>query len=353
MATMRAVMLTDYGVVEPVVVPVPAPLAGDEVLIRVARAGICGSELEGVAHRSPRRRPPLIMGHEFAGVIEALGPDVDSSRWHVGDRVVPNPLMPCGACRTCQRGRTNACPHRVLLGLHRHGGHAELVSCSVRFLHRTPAGISDDDAATAEPLAVAIHGVRLLGEAGVLPRSIAVFGAGTIGLLALQVARLAGATTTVVVDRDAHRLEVATRLGATRVVDASAGDGTTDALGALALDLTDGEGFDGALDCVGVAPTRAGAVRMVSPGGTAVWIGSAADEVPVRGMELVLNEKRVQGAYSYTDHDFVAALGLLAAGRVELASWSKVYPLAEGAALFTRLLTHEEPCIKALLDPAA
>jgi threonine dehydrogenase-like Zn-dependent dehydrogenase len=94
-------------------------------------------------------------------------------------------------------------------------------------------------------------------------------------------------------------------------------------------------------------------VRMVAPGGTAVWIGSAADEVPLRGLELVHHEKRVQGAYSYTDHDFVAALGLLAAGRLELASWSKVYPLAEGASLFTRLLTHEEPCIKALLDPTA
>lgn len=353
MATMRAVMLTAFGVVEQMVVPEPAPLVGDEVLIRVTRAGICGSELEGVANKSPRRKPPLVMGHEFAGVIEALGPDVDHGRWHVGDRVVPNPLMPCGQCRICQRGRTNACPDRILLGLHRDGGHAELVSCSVRYLHHTPVGISDDDAATAEPLAVAIHGVRLLGEAAVLPRSIAIFGAGTIGLLALQATRLAGATTTVVIDRDPNRLAVAARLGATRTVNASGDDGTTDALGRIALDMTDGDGFDGTLDCVGVGATRAGAVRMVAPGGTAVWIGSAADEVAVRGFELVHNEKRVQGAYSYTDHDFVAALGLLAAGRIELTTWSKVYPLAEGASLFTRLLTHGEPCIKALLDPQA
>jgi len=351
MSTMQAVMLTAPGVVEQVTVPVPGAPLGDEVLIRVTRAGICGSELEGVVTKSPRRKPPLIMGHEFAGVIEAIGPDVDTARWRVGDRVVPNPLMPCGQCRTCQRGRTNACPNRILLGLHRDGGHAELAKCSVRHLHRTPSGISDDDAATAEPLAVAVHGVRLLGEAGVLPRSIVIFGAGTIGLLALQSARLAGATTTVVIDRDPHRLEVASRLGATRVIDARTDDGSTDALGRLALEMTDGEGFDGALDCVGVGATRAGAVRMVAPGGTAVWIGSAADEIPVRGMELVLNEKRVQGAYSYTDHDFSAALGLLAAGRVELTSWSKVYALGEGASLFTRLLTHTEPCIKALLDP--
>ena len=84
MATMRAVMLTDFGVVEQVVLPEPEPLVGDEVLVRVTRAGICGSELEGVAHKSPRRRPPLVMGHEFAGVIEALGPDVDQiGRAHV------------------------------------------------------------------------------------------------------------------------------------------------------------------------------------------------------------------------------------------------------------------------------
>ena len=215
-ATMEALLLTALGEVGNRRVPVPGDPEGDGVLIRVTRAGICGSELEAVATRSPRRVPPLIMGHEFAGRLEAVGPQAAGRRgWRVGERVVPNPLVPCLRCRSCARGLTNACPNRTLLGLHRDGGHAEWV-----LLQRPPAAPHPGrpvgrGAATAEPLAVAVHGVRLLGGAGVLPRSIAVFGAGTIGLMALQAARLAGATTTLVLDVDAGRLEIARRLGAT------------------------------------------------------------------------------------------------------------------------------------------
>ncbi|MGH2371139.1 MAG: zinc-dependent alcohol dehydrogenase, partial [Chloroflexota bacterium] len=218
-ATMEALVLTAPGEVANRRVPAPPGPEGDEVLIRVTRAGICGSELEAVATRSPRRVPPLIMGHEFAGRLEVVGPHAATAGWKVGERVVPNPLAPCLRCRTCARGLTNACPNRTLLGLHRDGGHAEWVLCSARQLRRIPEGLDDDGAATAEPLAVAVHGVRLLGGAAVLPRAVAVLGAGTIGLLALQAAKLAGATTTLILDVDTARLEVAKRLGATITLD--------------------------------------------------------------------------------------------------------------------------------------
>jgi threonine dehydrogenase-like Zn-dependent dehydrogenase len=206
-------------------------------------------------------------------------------------------------------------------------------------LRRIPAALDDDGAATAEPLAVAVHGVRLLGTA--------------IGLLALQAARLTGATTTLVLDVDPARLEVARRLGATLALDPRAEQGSGDGLARTARELTGGDDFDAAVDAVGRGDTRAAALRVVRPGGTVVWVGLAQDEVPVRGQELVLSEKRIQGAYGYTDDDFSTAISLLAAGRIETASWSRVYPLREGAALIGRLLAHQEPCIKALLDPAA
>src|SRR5918911_5266537 len=136
--TMAALMLSAPGVVENRRVAAPPPPKADEVLLRVTRAGICGSELEAVATKSPRRVPPLIMGHEFAGRIEALGPDAAAAGWKAGERVVPNPLMPCLRCRTCARGLTNACPNRTLLGMHVNGGHAEWVTCSARQLHRLP-----------------------------------------------------------------------------------------------------------------------------------------------------------------------------------------------------------------------
>ena len=351
-ATMEALVLTAPGVVENRRVPVPPAPVGDEALVRVTRAGICGSELEAVATKSPRRVPPLIMGHEFTGRIEAVGPEAARAGWKVGERVVPNPLVPCRRCRTCARGLTNACPNRTLLGLHRNGGHAEWVVVSVRQLYRLPETLSDDAAAMTEPLAVAVHGVRLLGEAAVLPRAVAIFGAGTIGLMALQAARLAGATTSIVLDVDDERLDVARRLGATLALDPRSEQGAGEALVATARGLTDGDGLDGVIDAVGRAETRAAALPLVRPGGTVVWVGSAQDEVPVRGMDLILSERRIQGAYAYTDEDFATALALLAAGRVETASWSRVFPLSRAAETFGRLLTHEERAIKALLDPA-
>jgi L-iditol 2-dehydrogenase len=351
-AMMDALLLSAPGEVKNTRLPAPPPPEGEEVLIRVTRAAICGSELEAVATKSPRRVPPLVMGHEFAGRLDAVGPEAASAGWKVGERVVPNPLVPCGRCRTCARGMTNACPNRTLLGLNRDGGHAQWVKCLARQLHRVPETLDDAAAATCEPLSVAVHAVRLLGGDAVLPRFVAIFGAGTIGLLALQAARLTGATTTLVFDVDVDRLEVAKRLGATHTLDPRTPEGSGDALDALVAGLTSGDGLDAALDCVGRGDTRATALHLVRPGGAVVWVGLAQNEVPVRGMEVSLGERRIQGSYGYTDADFSTALSLLAAGRVDTASGSKVYPLDEGAAVFSRLLTHQEPTIKAILQPA-
>jgi threonine dehydrogenase-like Zn-dependent dehydrogenase len=350
---MEALVLTAPGVVTNKRVPVPHSPEGDDVLIRVTRAGVCGSELEAVATKSPRRVPPLIMGHEFAGRVEALGPGAAQAGWKVGDRVVPNPLVPCLRCRACARGLTNACPNRRMIGLHRDGGHAEWALVGHQQLHRIPDSMSDEQAATAEPLAVAVHGVRLLGGDAVLPESIAVFGAGTIGLLALQCARLAGASEVLVLDLDPHRLEIAKRLGATRAIDPRSSEGSGEGLLELAQQMAGTDGFDGAIDCVGHGNTRAAALQIVRTGGTVVWVGSAQDEVTVKGMDLLLRERRIQGSYAYTSEDFTTAISMLASGRVDVTSWSQTYPLTTSAGLIGRLLEHQEPCIKAFLDPSA
>ena len=349
---MRALVLTAPGEVRNQTVPIPKSPKNSQVLLQVTRAGVCGSELEAIHTKSPRRVPPLIMGHEFAGRIAALGPDAESAGWKVGDRVVPNPLVPCARCRACARGLTNACPNRTLDGLHHHGGHAEWAIVTAEQLHRLPDGLTDEAAAGAEPLAVSIHAVRLLRELALLPEAVAIFGAGTIGLLVLQVARLAGAAHAVVLDVDPKRLEVAKRLGATHVLDPRTAEGSEEGLFRLGLELT-GFGFDAALDCVGRSDVRAAALRAVSPGGTVVWIGQAEEVVTVNGGELLRNERRIQGSYGYTGEDFSKAVAALAAGRIDTTSWSQTYPLSTSADLIGRLLEHKEPCIKAILDPAA
>jgi 2-desacetyl-2-hydroxyethyl bacteriochlorophyllide A dehydrogenase len=350
---MKALVLTAPGEVANQEVPVPAPPTGDQVLVRVTRAGVCGSELEAIHTKSPRRVPPLIMGHEFAGRIEAVGDQAAAAGWRPGERVVPNPLVPCGRCRACARGLTNACPNRVLDGLHHHGGHAELAVVRASQLHRLPERLSDEAAAAAEPLAVAVHALRLLGDMAVLPQGIVVFGAGTIGLLILQVARLAGATQTLVLDVDPARLEVARRLGASRTLDPRTPEGSGDGLLQLSEAMTGGDGFDAALDAVGRGDVRAAALRLVRPGGAVVWVGQAEEEVLVNGGDVVRAERRIQGSYAYTGEDFATALQLLAAGRIDTTSWSQTYPLSTSAGLIGRLLRHDEPCINALLDPAA
>lgn len=351
--SMQALVLTAPGVVTNQQVPRPHAPHDGEVLVRVTRAGVCGSELEGIATKSPRRVPPLIMGHEFTGIIEQVGATGAQFGWKVGDRVVPNPLVPCYACPTCDRGLTNACPNRHMLGLHVAGGHAEYALIPYRQLHRVPDNVSDDQAAAAEPLAVAVHGVRLLHEIAVLPQAIAIFGAGTIGLLALQCAQMAGAAQTLVFDVDRSRLEIASRLGATRVLDPRSSEGNGEGLERVIKEMTGGVGFDGSIDCVGRNDTRAAALHLVRPGGTVVWVGSAQDEVTVKGMEMFLGERRIQGAYAYTPSDFATAVSMLGSGRVDVTTWSHTYPLTTSAGLISRLLDHQEACIKALLDPSA
>src|SRR4051812_17003182 len=151
-------------------VPEPEPRPG-EVIVEVAAAGICGSELEGFASQSPFRVPPLVMGHEFAGTVAGMG-----------RRVVVNPLLNCRECDLCLIGATNVCRRRVLLGIHRSGGFAERVAVPERNLVDLPDDISWSRGAMIEPLANAVHGIRLATAHMPLPRRMAVLGAGAIGL---------------------------------------------------------------------------------------------------------------------------------------------------------------------------
>jgi len=349
---MQALVLTAPGEVQNQRMAVPGQPKGDQVLLKVVRAGVCGSELEAIHTKSARRVPPLIMGHEFSGRIEALGPDAEAAGWKLGERVAPNPLVACGRCRACARGLTNACPNRTLDGLHHHGGHAELALVRAQQLHRLPDTLTDDAAAAAEPVAVAIHALRLLEGMAVLPQAMVIFGAGTIGLLALQAASMSGATQVVVLDVDPYRLEVARRLGATVTLDPRTPEGSLEGLYRLGQDLT-GDGFDAAIDAVGRSDVRASALHSVRPGGAVVWVGQAEEEITVNGGDVVRSERRIQGSYAYNAGDFGSALALLAAGKIDVTSWSQTYPLSTSSALIGRLLEHKEPAIKAILDPAA
>jgi threonine dehydrogenase-like Zn-dependent dehydrogenase len=311
---MQALVFTGPSTVVVREVDEPTPGPG-EVLIDVASAGICGSELHGI--QTPGfRQPPLVMGHEFAGTTAD------------GRRVTVNPIVDCGTCDLCQRGLSQVCRHRSIVGIHRPGAFAERVVVPERMIHELPVGMSWDAAAVVEPLANAVHVWGLAGRPA--QARVGIIGAGPIGLVCLEVARRGGAGEVVVADLSPERLALARELGATATGPRLEGE------------------FDVTIDAVGVEATHADAVARLRPGGTSVWIGLMGTAAGFDSTELIRQEKRVLGSFAYTDAEFGEALGMAAGCDLR---WVTSFPLAQGASIFTELMHGRADVVKALLVP--
>ena len=321
-----------------------APLGPSEVRIEVRACGICGSDLHAVLQATPRRRPGTVMGHEFAGIVVETGQDVTSAR--AGDRVAVQPLTHCGACPLCQAGRQNACENRTLYGMTEGmpGGYAERVVVADDRLFPLPDAVPFEMAALAEPLSVGLHATGR-GPADA-PRSVAVVGCGTIGLMTLVALSTLGLESITVVDKVESKLALARSLGATTLLA-----GRDDVRAAVA-EATDGRGVDWAIEAVGLSETARQAVELARTGGHVTWIGNAEPVAEVPMQNVVVGEKTIAGSYGYTDADFRRALGLVAEGRVP-ADWiaERRVSLASAPADFGALATGEWACIKAVLIP--
>jgi 2-desacetyl-2-hydroxyethyl bacteriochlorophyllide A dehydrogenase len=329
--TMRALVWEGPRAMSVREIAVPATEDGD-VLIEVAHAGICGSELSGYLGQSSLRSPPLVMGHELAGTVAHLGGGVKAVR--VGDRVTVNPLVSCGRCDRCAEGRHHLCPQRALIGAHRPGAFAQFVAAPEANVHPLPDDLGLAAAALTEPLACAVHACRLAEVAA--GQRLAIIGAGPIGLLALVTARLLGVEEVVVSDTNEDRLEVARDLGA-------APEG--------AADLTPGS-FDIVVDAVGVDVTRAQCVELARPGGTVAFCGLHEEDSPLPVNLVVRNELMLRGSFAYAPKDFEHALGWMGEGRVDLSAWIWHADLSEGRACFEKLLGDPGGTIKIMLDPS-
>jgi len=315
---MKAMVYTAPLTLEVRDVPEPEPDDGD-VLIAVEAVGICGSELEGFASQSPFRIPPLVMGHEFAGV-----------RLDTGVRVVVNPVVSCRRCDLCLRGLTNVCRRRSIVGIQRPGAFAEIVAVPEANCYPIPDGLSFAGAALVEPLANAIRATRLAHQVDPLPQRVAVIGAGALGYLTAFALVRRGVPEVVVMDRSPARLANVVALGAH-----------------AAPDTLDGE-FDIIFDVVGSADTRAISIAQLRPGGAAVWIGLHEPAPGFDGLNLIRGERSVLGTFCYQDVDFRAAIALVG----DLPSDLVVSrPLAQGVEAFSALLTEPPPTIKTLLLP--
>jgi L-iditol 2-dehydrogenase len=314
----------------------------DEVKLKVAACGICGSELESVKNHSPRRPPPLVMGHEFCGEIAELGSAVTG--WAKGARVVSNSLVPCGKCVRCERGDTHLCASRQIFGMHRPGAFAEYVNVPARCLIPWPENLPAEAAALAEPMANGIHVVRVSKH---LPAATAlVIGAGPIGLFCQQALQVLRGAKVYVADLSPERLAVAKKLGAVRVINPREEDVTK-----IIMEATGGEGVDLSVDAVGGAITKKTSLDAIRPGGATVWIGLHENAITLDSYNITLPEKQVLGTYAASIEELQQALDLMAAGKVDALTWVKRFSLEDGVTAFRRMLAAKGHDIKAVVCP--
>ncbi|HLZ52673.1 MAG TPA: galactitol-1-phosphate 5-dehydrogenase [Candidatus Acidoferrum sp.] len=342
---MRALLLSEYKHLEVAEVPEPVPGRGD-VLISVAACGICGSDVHGYDGSSGRRIPPIVMGHEAAGTIAALGAGVTG--YSRGDRVTFDSTIFCGACNNCRRGDVNLCDHRQVLGVscneyRRAGAFAEFVAVPARILYRLPETLSFTEAAMLEAVSVALHGVYLAQTAA--DSKVLVIGAGMIGLLTMQALRAAGCKSVYVADLDGTRLKLAQSLGATAILASNAN------LAERVLQLTGGVGADVVIEAVGRNETVNASIDSVRKGGTVVLVGNIVPEVTLPLQKVVTRQIRLQGSCASAG-EYPRAIELLASGAIQVKPLiSAIAPLEDGPGWFERLYAQEPNLMKVILAP--
>lgn len=343
---MKALVLQAYK--DLVYTEAPEPAMGlDQVLIQVRACGICGSDVHGMDGSSGRRIPPIIMGHEAAGLIVDVGEEV--AGWRIGDRVTFDSTVYCGKCFFCRRGEMNLCDNRRVLGVscdeyRQHGAFAEYVAVPQRILYRLPDDLAFEEAAIVEALSIAFHAV---GRAPVtLGDTAVVVGAGTIGLLVIQSLRHAGCGQIIAVDLDANRLAMAKQLGADEGLIAD----TDDVVSAVHAQ-TGGRGAALAFEAVGLSATLSMAVSSLRKGGTLTMIGNLSAHADLPLQDAVTRELSLYGSCA-SNGEYPACLEMIARGAVDVRPLiSAVAPLSEGADWFTRLYQREPGLMKVVLVP--
>lgn len=343
---MKALLLARYNHLE--FSEVPEPVIGDEdVLVRVRASGICGSDVQGLDGSSGRRVPPLIMGHEAAGIIARVGAGV--AGWQVDDRVTFDSTIYCGNCENCRRGLFNLCDRRRVFGVscteyRQAGAFAEYVAVPQRVLYRLPEAVSFVQGATVEPLSIAVHAVA---RADITPETAAVVvGSGVIGLLVIQVLRAQGCSRIIAVDIDPYRLEKAREMGAQAVLRSDCDD-----VVAEVQQLTMGQGADVSFEAVGVTVTVGLATEVLRKGGMVVLIGNVAPIVDM-GLQTVVTRQLTLAGSAASCGEYPACLDMIATGTVDVDSIvSEVRPLSEGGKWFARLQSGQEPLLKVILEP--
>ena len=327
-------------------VPVPS-FGGEEVLVRVKAVAICGSDVHGYTGTTGRRIPPIIMGHEAAGVVESTGRSVKNVA--SGDRVTFDSTVYCNQCPACRQGRVNLCVNRKVLGVstsafRREGAMAEYVVVPWWIIYPLPDAVSFEEAALIEPASVGLHATRLTPID--VNDVVAVVGAGQIGLFAMQGARVKGAGKIVVLDVKEERLSLSRSLGS----DVTINPARSDVIGEMKRHLGRPDA-DAVLEAVGAEATVTLALGLTKQGGDVTLIGNITPRIQVSLQDIVLREMTIRGSCAVAG-EYRAALDLLASGRIQAKPLiSRVMPLSEGQEAFDALHRGEPGLMKIVLQP--
>ena len=343
---MKALLLKDYMQFEYTDVPDPV-ISENEVLVKVKAVGICGSDVHGMDGSTGRRIPPIIMGHEAAGIIEKTGSAVNY--WKPGDRVTFDSTIYRLDDWYSRKGMYNLSDNRLVLGVStneykRDGALAEYVAVPQHILYKLPDKISFSHAAMVEPAAVALHAIELTPFS--LNDSAVVIGTGMIGLFIIQGLKAAGCGTIVAVDIEDEKLQLAVELGADVALNPSRQDVPSEI-----HKLTEGKGSDIAFEAVGMAQTIVTGINSLRKGGTLSIVGNTSPTVEIPLQAVVSRQIRLQGACAING-EYPAVLDMISKGRIRLDSvLSAEAPLSEGALWFNKLYNKEKGLIKVVLIP--
>ena len=343
---MKGLVLKQYKEFEYGDVPNPVCGTGD-VLIQVKACGICGSDIHGMDGGTGRRIPPIIMGHEAAGVITQVGANV--IEWKPGDRVTFDSTIYCGKCNYCRHGQVNLCDNRRVLGVscadyRQDGALAEFVVVPQHILYPVPEGVSFEQAAMVEALSVAFHAVARTPIA--LNDTAVVVGAGMIGLLVIQSLRLAGCGKIIAVDIDQSRLDLACQLGADLGLKSDVVD-----VPAMVLQQTNNRGADIAFEVVGIGPAMQTAIACLKKGGSLTLVGNLKPSVDFPLQSVVTRQITLYGSCA-SSGEYPACLEMIARKAITVDPLiSAVAPLSEGVTWFNRLYQREPGLMKVILTP--
>jgi L-iditol 2-dehydrogenase len=341
---MKALNLTAYNTFKLDEFPEPQ-LGPNDVLVQVKACGICGSDVHGMDGSTGRRKPPIIMGHEAAGVIAKAGSAVRN--WKPGNRVTFDSTVYCGTCAFCRQGLINLCDNRRVLGVscddyRCNGAFAEFVAVPEHILYKLPDNLPFEQAALVEALSVAVHAVNRTPHS--VGDTAVVVGAGMIGQLIIQVLRVSGCSRIVAIDLEREKLDMAKRFGADVCLKADDGDPVAEV-----MKLTGGRGADIAFEAVGVTPTIRTAVQVLRKSGSLTLVGNLSPQIDLLLQAVVTRELTLRGTCASCG-EYPACLDLIARGAVDVKPLiSAVAPLEEGAQWFKRLHAKEKGLIKVVL----